>query len=528
MRKGIKICIVVSTVCLCFFSVKAESKAAVKLDPEHFSQQLLSWFTWRDTNEDGYLSDSELKKITEIYTEADESSEEDNLEEDEENQADKTNVSDAEVEVNKDEDVVDLKGIQYCKYLKVFEASCLKIKNFKCLEKVTNLETIKLTSCEPECKELDFSKMPKLKEIYFMFFKVDNLIFGSKNSVKTLRVELTGKKQLDLSKLKELEYLAIDDIGQGELPSLKHNKKLEHVQFGGKKRVKKLDLRYNNKIKKIEADVYIKEIKIPKNNMIEEVSFSKGIDKIDFSSLKKIKSIYLIGYNKKKIDISKCTELSYINIKGAVTKLNLKKCTRLKELIVEAPIKKLDLKKCVKLKTLIVEAPLKEINLEKCTNVSYLTINAPIEKLELKGNKELRRVGLSGIEVESFYLDNNSNLKELKFKNCAVKNIYVSDMQNMKNMSVSENAYLESVSLNNCNNIRYLDIHKCSAMKSLHVTPEMKIFKLTCEDSNSILQKQEFDSDAISEKVQNGTDFYFTDKTYDYYKFVMDIATTVL
>jgi len=541
MRKGIKICIVVSTVCLCFFSVKAESKAAVKLDPEHFSQQLLSWFTWRDTNEDGYLSDSELKKITEIYTEADESSEEDNLEEDEENQADKTNVSDAEVEVNKDEDVVDLKGIQYCKYLKVFEASCLKIKNFKCLEKVTNLETIKLTSCELECNELDFSKMSKLKEIECMFFKVDNLKFGETNSVKKLIIELTGNKKLDLSKLKKLEYLALDDIGRSELPSFKNNKNLEYIRLGGRKKAKSLDLRYNNKLNTVETNVYVKKMQISKNNTIEELSISKGINKLDFSRLKKIKSIYLIEYNRK-VDVSKCKNLNSLNIKGnfkklylnqctklntliieaPLTDINLQKCSKLKMLIVEAPLKKLDLQKCTKLKTLIIEAPLTDINMGECADIEYLTINAPIEKLELEAYKKLRRVELLGIEGNTFYLSNNDNLKEVLFKKCNVKNIYVSDMSKMKNMSVSENDYLESVSLNNCNNIRYLNVHKCAAMKSLHVTPEIKISKLTCEDSNGILEKKEFDSDAMSEKVQNATEYYFTDKTYDYYKFVID------
>ena len=66
MKKGVKLFIAVITVCFCILAVGAQSKAAVKLDEEHFSQQLLNWFTWRDTNEDGYLSDSELKKITEL------------------------------------------------------------------------------------------------------------------------------------------------------------------------------------------------------------------------------------------------------------------------------------------------------------------------------------------------------------------------------------------------------------------------------------------------------------------------------
>ena len=43
-----------------------------------------------------------------------------------------------------------------------------------------------MTSCKLECNELDFSKMPKLKEIECMLFKVDNLKFGSNNSVKKL------------------------------------------------------------------------------------------------------------------------------------------------------------------------------------------------------------------------------------------------------------------------------------------------------------------------------------------------------
>lgn len=259
-----------------------------------------------DKNENGYLSEKELKKITIMDLES-------------------------------DSEPINLKGIRRLKYLKHFTISnCCskKVVNVKEIYKLSNLESLSLDSCHFNKKiKLNLKSLVNLKHLRLGTGKVKEIDITNNKKLETLDISECIKK-IDLTKNKNLKELVICGNKNLKKVNLKKNKKLEKLMMYNIE--SKYSLRYNKQLKELRVE-HAKTPNITKNKELRKLNYFYPEDeKIVIGKgnvmLKKI-DICLDENTELKFTINGCKKIKKLDLWGFGTlkELNIANCGKIKE-----------------------------------------------------------------------------------------------------------------------------------------------------------------------------------------------------
>ena len=273
-----------------------------------------------DKNKDGYLSDSEIKKIKYIYLKSKKTLNLKSL-------SKLKNLKDITVKADK------IKNLSELKKMSAITDLTIRVKKNKILDLRKNKKLSILDINIPDLKKVNFYSKNKIKELKIKMNTLSNLdlnkckylkklfIYGVKdkeikiskmNNLKVLNIEQNDNKTLNINKCKKLKELYIIRCKFLEKLTLKNFSQLEDIEIGHCENLiifntenlpvlNRLVGYTNKKLEKISLnnlpqlthfswyDGILKSITIPKNNKIKIFWIEKNnISKLDFSLLKKV------------------------------------------------------------------------------------------------------------------------------------------------------------------------------------------------------------------------------------------------
>ena len=359
MKKHLKLFIFTVLACTFLLSagVSAEAASKIRINDENFSQQMKYYAEREDNNQDGYLSEKEASKITEIHFES-----------------------------NENTDI--FRGIRYFTNLKeLWFESYIDRRNPEDITEAekSNIQKMdlsglkKLQKLEIECgnsylQQINLEGCTNLKEIY---------IQGDENI-----------SDINLDQCVNLQKLYCSQITMDKI-KLSGMKKLQEAQLGGvmaksvviKKcpALKRLDVSGHNMTK-----LKLKDI----DNVEDMYLWSKSLPSLDVSSLS--------GLKKLTCQLSACSFLDLSENKN-LKNFNCSYSEGLREVNVSG---------CKKLKVIRCNhSGLKKLNVKKITNLQVLLCKQTnIKKLNLKNNRNLKQLEC-----------NNTNIKELNLSNTRIR-----------------------------------------------------------------------------------------------------------
>ncbi|MBE5928329.1 MAG: hypothetical protein E7267_03010 [Lachnospiraceae bacterium] len=246
------------------------------------------------------------------------------------------------------EKVVNFNELYKLKKLKRLTLSCAKLNietidiskfpnlEFLCLGSLNELRNItfggndNLKEVEirytKNLKKLDFSKLTNLRKLTMEDVAAEDIKFDKNNrtirrlSIFTFYKRNTHYSELDLSKLKKLKKLYLQDCNKITSLDLSGNTNLEELILDGADKIQKIDFTHNNKLKILclaKTGIHNSNIAIPDDNCLESVKIfeSKNITEFDTDVLKAdlITDLYFDKTPLKKLDASKFYNLERIS-----------------------------------------------------------------------------------------------------------------------------------------------------------------------------------------------------------------------
>lgn len=263
----------------------------IRIDNKHFSADMISLIKHGnihtgkiDINNDGILSQSEIKK---------------------------TNVLVYSAYESKKRKKIDFRGIEYLTCLEKIELERIEIKNFN-IYKLPKLKSVSLMyDCKMKKERLLCDKLKSIENLVIsnsdVKYKGD---FRCNTKLKTLSVDDADIKRVAVAKLKELE----DFTYYGEITEInfRNNKKLKKVNI--KAPIKKIDFKKNKQLKEIrfysdvcstidvsgakklellEIEADLTAINLECNEKLKVCNIDAPLENIDVSMLKKLKRLEL-------------------------------------------------------------------------------------------------------------------------------------------------------------------------------------------------------------------------------------------
>ncbi len=393
-----------------------------------------------DTNHDGVISEAEADAVTEMVLRID----------------------------NSKPTVTSLEGIENFR----------KIENLNLIEniKLVNLNSLKglgmkallLTSCG--IKELNLSDFPTLEALVITGEEWESVNFDNP-ALRHLSLEETTLEHIDLSKLKNLEELYVDNTGL-----------LSEIDLSNLNNLKEIDVCGDN-LTSLKLSDNVKEKLI-------RLSYSgKNVLSVNLSELTNLESLRLYNYNGQP-DLSQNLKLKELSIYGGqLTELDLSNLPNLEKLDCSRnKLENLDLSNNPRLKELDCSANiLTGLDLSNLPN---------LEKLDCSRNK-----------LENLDLSNNPRLKELDCSANILTGLDLSNLPNLEKLDCSLNK-LESLDLSNnnkltnleCtdNRLKILDISVCPAIKNVRIDyNELEKFNFSHTELESLNYRGAFKSKGL-------------------------------
>lgn len=260
-----------------------------------------------DENNDGYLDNEELKKVTTL------------------------------VFFDEEGRTFNLKDIGKLKYLEKLsidideEDYTNKIKNVKEIYKLSNLKELRLGYCKFEKNiKLNFKSLKKLKKLdLHVLSKVKSVDVSKNKKLEHISVGVKGIKKLNLTKNKKLKEISVCGNKTLKTINLKKNKKLEKLALAKIK--SKYSLKYNKNLKNLE--VILTEVPdISKNKKLKNLYiYNPDNEEISIGSgNKNLKNLSIIRNKKMKVSIDGCKKLKMLEISGGSADIKITNCGKIR------------------------------------------------------------------------------------------------------------------------------------------------------------------------------------------------------
>lgn len=403
-----KICNTVEMLLFCItlsllFAGNSASAKKIAIDKKNFSQDMISYVVndEHDKNEDGYLSDNELKSIDSIELQ----------------KCDKNWP-------------FDFKGIEKLKYLKKMNCGGINFKNFN-YDILKKIKVLQLYECELDY--LDFEKMPLLEELEISSVDARTTYNLKKNTkLRKLLISDCKVKSLDISHLKNLEKLT---IGTG---------------------IPRCDISKNKKLKYFELYSEWDKLELSKNKALKEVIIKNTKIKLfDLRSQKKLETLEVEAKNCKKILMPYAKKMKSLTINAPIKSFDCSKIPNIEELKIAASINKIEFENNVKLDSLYIDAPVDTLDIGKLPALEYLTlVNATIGVFN-SAHPTLHYICIEKCDVTELDISNLPILRNVIVSNTNLNNFIASE----------NNALLEDIEFSKCKELMKVEIKDINEME---------------------------------------------------------------
>lgn len=334
---------------------------------------------------------------------------------------------------------------------------------------------VSLNAYGDKLKTIDLRALTALDYLYISKSSIETIDLSHNTKLRELILEMTNLKELNVSKLQELQDL----------------------RCGGNTKLTAIDLSKNPKLKKFSSIASNNSSFVGTKFIALDFSNNPLIESINCYKNDALTSINLTGATKLTyLDAYEIKTLKALDLKDniALTYLN---CSN-------TSISKLDLSKNTALKTLLVNGSPIEHSVSLLANTALTTLNissTPIEELILSENKELVTLTASSTKISSLNLNTNSKLVKVDAPHneklgtvlltgaVSLKELDLSYSGIKPSIDFSKNLQLEKLIINN-NQLTALNVDYNTALKELNcntnqirdlnVDNNIKLEKLTC------------------------------------------------
>lgn len=275
-----------------FGKVNADTVKEIKIDELNFPDSIFRNFAIDyDTDKNGYLSNDELIKISDIYFDG----------------------GDNKIYEN----IVSLKGIEY----------------------FSNLKSVYLN--ETKITNLDLSKNVKLTKVSVLNPKTEELILPKESGITELRISNYMPSKLDVGRLKELKKIQLTDCTNILVLDLTQNQKIKSIDvsrnIGSKDNLRQLRLGTKTQLKFLALNrlTKFKKLSNGKTPALDGVYITKckKLKKLNVGKMPKLRKLNIAGCGLKTLDLRKNKKLkTLICNNNKITKLNISKNKMLKTL----------------------------------------------------------------------------------------------------------------------------------------------------------------------------------------------------
>ena len=358
-------------------AASAKKPSGVKISAKNFPDEYFRGYVRKkfDTNKNGYLSSSELKKAKIIsinYHVVDSFKGLEYFK----NLTKFSYCADDDMEKKGGEkhfDFTDCKNIAYVgiasnKTKSVNVKNCKKLKYLECSgyaahEDEKNLKSVRLSGCtklqhldiwNSTITKLDLSGSKELKEVSVLHTNLKTLNIAGCRKLTRLSLSDTKLKKLDVSKMKKMKYLSCAN-SRVEKIDLAHMKNLRLIDLSGNRKMKSVNLKNNKKLETVMLS----------NTAISKLDMSE-------STVKRLCELEISGTNISKLNLKGCTKMEILYCSNTKIKtLNLTELPKLRELECEnLGLRKLDLTKNPKLLHLQCRGnAFTTLDLSKCSEI---------------------------------------------------------------------------------------------------------------------------------------------------------------
>ena len=335
--------------------IKADTVEGIRIDTVNFPDDVFrKTASYYDTDNNGYLSDDEIKKITSIYYDGGDNS--------------------------FHRRVTSLKGIEY----------------FRCLETLHLMET--------QVTSIDLSQNKNLAKVSILNPNTKELVFPQNGKITELSLINYESKLLDLSMLTELNKIELNGCVNLETMDLSMNHKLKSVALNagtdskGKRknnRLKTITIGDNENLRYLSCDnlLNLETINIDKTPVLKSiyVKNNKKLKFINTINMPELSKLNVEGCGLKALNVSKNLKFQFLNCdNNKLKKLSVTQNKALKQLYCSKnKLSKLNIRNNVNLKTLKCDSnKIKALNLSKNKKLSKLTCKKnKIKKLDIRKTK---------------------------------------------------------------------------------------------------------------------------------------------
>jgi hypothetical protein len=362
--------------------VLAAEDGAVAIDEAHFPDEGFREYLRGeyDSDEDGYFSDSELKKMKYLW-------------------------------VTYEDGINNFKGLKYLKYTTSLRASGFPGEGFDVSEGV-NLTSLFVGSVDGLSKDV-FQKNTKLNNLSVSRCDVKTLDFSNNTELTSLTViSDPALTTIDISKCTKLTSLATLNSTSIIGLDISNSPDLQELMITGNPAVTSLDLSNNLKLKSISAsNTGLTSLDVSMLEDLEQLSLDKTkLTSLDVSNNKKLMHLYISQIpTLEPVDISNNTELEDFcwGYTDKCTTIDLSHNTKLKQLVLRnSNLTSVDISMLTELKDLFVDfTKITSIDISKCTKLETISCaNSPIESLDISNNPNLFQIRAEKMSLMSFYV----------------------------------------------------------------------------------------------------------------------------
>ena len=443
-----------------FLSSNTASAKKIAIDKKNFSHEMITYVIPEfDKDEDGYLSDKEIKKADSI-----------------------------ELSACDGRWPFDFKGIEKLTNLKKIQCIYINFENFD-YNILKNIRELTLSCCKID--RLDFEKMPQLEKCNLWEVDTNSSYNFKKNTkLKSLSINNCKVKNVDIAYLEKLEELCIGE----NIPKCDISKTPNIKIFTLRAKWDKVDISCLNNLEELEIGKGVPKFDLSKNKKLKKFILKSKWDKLDISKNKKLKDITIVNSKIKKIDLRNQKQLEGLKVNaGKCESIKLPLAKKLKFLTIKAPVSDIDNSKIPNVEVLEIAAQLSEIQFDNNNKLEFLKIDAPITALDISGLTSLRSLTLKNCPITVFDFV-NSNLEYLRIYKCDFTEMDITGLPKLQNIyggKVKLSKFTASESNTLLDNIEFME---CKELESITIKDVNKLFVVTYyTKENDEYQKRELE-----------------------------------
>lgn len=272
------------------------------------------------------------------------------------------------------------------------------------LTKAGNVEDLDISYDDSINEVKGLSSLTKLKYLRLTDYPGETIELSGLEMIQELTIQNGKLAGLDVSRLAELNYLDLYELG-----------------------ITSLDVSGNSKLERLFCDgcTNLSDVKLP--GSIDRLSLDRcNLKAVDVSGCRNLSYLSVDNNSLTSLDVSKCNKLESISAKdNGIRKLDVTKCKLLMYLTVDNnKLKSIDISKCKKLFELGLSGnkKLSKIDISKQKQLSMLDIsNTRIKKLDTRKNKELSTVDFHNTPVSKVDFSKNKNLYSICYYGSKLK-----------------------------------------------------------------------------------------------------------